>query len=259
MNKELALITGASSGIGMELAKIMARKGHDLILVARRKEAMETLAVELRETHAISVTVFEKDLSRPAASQELYTDIKAADLEVSILVNNAGFGYKANFVDAPQQSSLDMLQLNITSLTDLTRLFLPDMIARKRGKLMHVGSTGSFSPIPTMSVYGATKAYVLSFNDALSEELRGTGVTTTVLCPGATITGFGKHADVETSFMFRFTAMTADTVARQAYNAMMKGKRRIITGLFNKLMVLSIPFVPSGMLLKMSKILMSGK
>ncbi|MCD4813940.1 SDR family oxidoreductase [bacterium] len=257
MHKEQALITGASGGIGLELAGIMAKAGHDLILIARNKNALDDLANTLREKHKVKVTVIAKDLSQAQAPKELYKEISAANLTVNILVNNAGFGDSGLFADADEHSTMDMLHVNMQALTRLTRLFLPAMLARKSGRLMNVASTAAFTPTPTMAVYCATKAYILSFTEALSEELRGTGVTATVLCPGVTSTGFAKRADTEAAFFIRLYSMRADTVARQGYKAMMKGKRRIITGVFNKFMVLFTVLTPNGLLVKLGRRMMS--
>lgn len=257
MEKGQALITGASSGIGLELAQVMASKGHNLILVARSQKTMEDLAQKLEEQYSIKATVIAKDLSQVEAPKALYEEVMAANLQVDILVNNAGFGDSGLFANANDQKTIDMLQVNVQALTQLTRLFLPAMLSRKSGRVMNVGSTGSFAPTPTMAVYCATKAYVLSFTEALSEEVRGTGVTATVLCPGVTTTGFAKQADTEKSFLVNLYQMTAAAVAKQGYRAMMKGKRRIVTGLFNQLLVISTLLSPNRMILKLGRKMMS--
>jgi short-subunit dehydrogenase len=255
-SKMTALITGASGGIGLELSRLFARDGYNLILVARSTQKLQTLAHELERAHGITVTVFPADLSQPGAAQELYRQVQTKGLQVDALVNNAGFGILEPLATARLEDSLEMIQLNVTSLTVLTQLFLPDMIKRRSGRIMNVGSTGSFGPIPAMAVYGAAKAYVLSFSEAISEELRGTGVTVTALCPGVTITGFQSRAGVSGSSLMGVGKMTAEQVAAVGYKALKRGQPVIVPGLFNSLMTFSIRLTPRSLVTRISKLLM---
>ncbi len=255
-SKTTALITGASGGIGLELSRLFAQDGYDLILVARSTEKLQALAVELERAHGITVTILPADLSQPNAAQELYRQVQAKDIRVDALVNNAGFGILGALATAPLEDSLEMIQLNLASLTILTQLFLPDMIKRRFGRILNVGSTGSFSPVPTMAVYGATKAYVLSFSEAIAEELRGTGVSVTALCPGVTITGFQARSGVGEARMVTMGSMTAGRVAAIGYRALMRGQPVIIPGFWNSLMIFVTRFAPRSLMARISRQLM---
>ena len=193
MNEETVLITGASSGIGLELAKCFAADGCRLVLVARNPDALEKLAEELRRENKIEAIVFPADLSLPETPKRIFEQLSAQKISVDVLVNNAGFGAHGAFVEMSLPRQLEMLQVNITALTELTGLFLPGMIQRKRGGILNVSSVAGFQPGPGMAVYYATKAFVLSFTEALAEELLGTGLTVSVLCPGPTESNFGKR------------------------------------------------------------------
>ncbi len=250
------LITGASSGIGLELSRLFARDGYNLVLVARSAQKLQSLAAELEKAHGVHVTVLPADLSQFGAAQEIYRQVQSKGIQVETLVNNAGFGVLSELASANLEDSLQMVELNVVSLTALTHLFLPDMVKRRSGRILNLGSTGSFSPVPTMAVYGATKAYVLSFSEALTEELRGTGVTVTALCPGVTITGFQARSGVGGSRMVRMGSMTAEQVALLGYQAMQRGLTVIVPGLFNRLMTAFIPFIPRPLVLRMSRQLM---
>src|SRR5579884_3955262 len=192
MDAKLALVTGASGGIGLEFAKQLGQAGYNLALVARSQAKLETLAAELREQFGISVQVVALDLAQPNAAHGLFAQVPQCD----VLVNNAGFANNGRFVQLDEQHVLEEIQLDVTTLTQLTRLYLPGMIARRNGKILNVASTAGFLPGPNMAVYYAGKAYVISFSEALAEEVRGTGVTVSVLCPGATATGFQERANV---------------------------------------------------------------
>src|SRR5476651_2165747 len=194
VNNETVLITGASSGIGLELAKCFAADGCRLILVARNREAMEKLAEEFRLKNKIEVIVLPADLSLPETPKRIFEKLSAQKISVDVLVNNAGFGTHGSFLETSLPRQLEMLQVNIAALTELTGLFLPGMIERKRGGILNVGSVAGFLPGPNMAVYFASKAFVLSFTEALSEELGGTGVNVSVFCPGATETNFSQVA-----------------------------------------------------------------
>ena len=198
MSVETVLVTGASSGIGLELARCFAADGCRLVLVARKGNALEALATDLRKAHKIQAQVITADLAHPEAPTRLLAHLQSAGLKVDVLVNNAAFGAQGKFVELPLGRQLEMLQVNITSLTHLTGLLLPGMVERRRGGILNVASTAAFQPGPGMAVYYATKAYVLSFSEALAEELAGTGVTVTAVCPGPTATNFGAAANMRT-------------------------------------------------------------
>ncbi|MFZ6026717.1 MAG: SDR family NAD(P)-dependent oxidoreductase [Chloroflexota bacterium] len=259
MVTKTALITGASSGIGLELSKLFAADGYNLVLVARSTAKLEQLAKQIRQKHPVQITVLPKDLSEPQAPGEIFETIQGKGIHVDILVNNAGFGVQGDFSRADLDESLQMIQLNVASLTALTRLFLPAMLERKAGRILNVGSTGSFSPVPSMAVYGATKAYVLSFSEALAEELRGSGVSVTAFCPGMTITGFQERAAIkESGLLVRFGAMRAVDAARSGYKAMQGGKVVALPGPFNRLLALSIRFSPRGLTRRLSRWMMGA-
>jgi short-subunit dehydrogenase len=214
-NSETVLITGASSGIGLELAKCFAAGKSDLILVARNTAAMETLAAGLRREHKIEIHVITADLSRPESPQQIFDELKGRGTNVDVLVNNAGFGLLGGFAELPLDRQLEIIQVNVAALVALTGLFLPGMLQRKRGGILNVGSVAGFLPGPNMAVYYASKAFVLSFSEALHEELRGTGVGVTNLCPGPTGTNF---SDVARSHRTRETHRSA-TQTSAATNA----------------------------------------
>ncbi len=215
--KKTALITGASSGIGYEFAKVFASNGFNLILAARGKDALDNIAAELSAKHGITALVFAKDLSLPDAPDDLYNDLQKQGITVDILVNNAGFATYGYFTDIPLDKELQLLQLNIVALTHLTKLFLPGMKTRGYGKILNLASTAAFQPGPLMAVYYASKAYVLSFSEAISEELHGTGVSVTAFCPGPTELGFQKRAAMEESKLVQGGLMSAEAVAKIGY------------------------------------------
>ncbi|SPE57257.1 Short-chain dehydrogenase/reductase SDR [Verrucomicrobia bacterium] len=253
MNVETVLITGASSGIGRELAKCFAADGCRLILLARKRQALQSLADELRQAHKTQSEVLTADLSEPGAPSRIFTQLEANGTKVHVLVNNAGFGAHGLFATLPLDRQLEMLQVNITALTQLTRLFLPGMIERRRGGILNVASTAGFQPGPLMAVYFATKAYVLSFTEALAEELAGTGVTVTALCPGATATNFAEAAKGRFSRRFVRFSMSADSVARIGHRAFRNGKVVAVAGWRNKLMAISVRFAPRALVRKVAK------
>jgi short-subunit dehydrogenase len=239
-----ALITGASSGLGAEYARLFAADKHDLVLVARRKDRLEALAGELRPAHGVRVEVVSVDLATPDGPARLFEEVGRLGLQVDFLVNNAGFGASGAFADLELSRELEMIQVNITSLVVLTRSFLPAMIARRSGRILNIGSTAGFPPGPFMAVYYASKAFVNSFTEALWYELKGTGVSATVSCPGATATEFAEVAGNSRSLLFRLGAANPKTVAAQGYRAMMKGKPMVIHGFKNKLTVQSLRLSP---------------
>jgi short-subunit dehydrogenase len=240
-----ALVTGASSGIGLELSRLLARRGHDVILLARREEVLSALADELRRAHGVACTVLAADLSRREAPREVDEELRARAMEVDILVNNSGFGWFGHFAEADLQRQLDMLQVNITALTELTGRLLSPMLARGSGRVLNVASTAAFQPGPLMAVYYASKAYVLSFSEAIAEELAGSGVTVTALCPGPTRTAFQDEAGlVRSGFLYGRMVADAAGVARYGYEAMMAGRRVAIPGLLNRTLAAAVRFAP---------------
>jgi short-subunit dehydrogenase len=241
-----ALITGASSGIGEALARALAARQHDLVLVARNEPALRALADQLSAAHGVAVDCIGDDLSRAGAGGELAARI--GDRRIDVLINNAGFGDFGPFHESDPTKVTQMVQLNIAALTDLMRAFLPAMVQRGSGRVLNVASTAAFMPGPLMAEYYATKAYVLSLSEAVAEELKGTGVTVTALCPGPVSTGFQQQADMGTSKLVKGkTLMTADECAALAVAGMLKGKRVVITGTMNKLQAMSPRFMPRSM------------
>jgi short-subunit dehydrogenase len=242
-----ALITGASGGIGLELARIFAEQGYALVLVARTRERLEEIAVELKPT---PVQVLAKDLALVGAAEGIHREVPKVD----VLVNNAGYGVYGPFVKTPLDDELGMLQLNMTALVVLTKLYLPAMVAAKNGKILNVASTAAFQPGPLMALYYATKAFVLSFSEAIGNELEGTGVTVTALCPGPTATGFQARTKLEKSRLIkRMKVMDARTVAEAGYCGLMAGKPVVIPGLMNKLLAQSVRFSPRWMVTKIAR------
>ena len=259
--RSVALVTGASSGIGADLARELARDGHDLVLTARWQAPMEALAAELEAYGAGSVVVA-ADLSKPGAAAALASAIEARGLTVEVLVNNAGLGAIGRFDQTDPVRISEMLQVNIVALTELTRLLLPGMVARGRGRVMLVGSTAGFQPGPGMAVYFATKAYVLSFGEALAEELCGTGVTVTTLCPGPTATNFAQISGSNELPYFNSAmrhVMSAAEVARLGYLGLKGGRRVVITGLLNRIVALGGRFAPHPISLKVTRLLTSRR
>ena len=257
--RRTALITGASNGLGVEFAKIHAAKGDNLILVARAKDKMNLLKTEIEKRHNVSVHVIGRDLSEPGAPKTIYNELKAQKIQVDYLINNAGFGDFEMYEKSNWEKQLQMINLNITAVAYFTRLFLPDMIKNKYGKIMNVASTASFQPGPTMSVYFATKAFVLSFTEAIANEVKGTGVTITALCPGATATGFKTVASLDNSNLFKGTVATSKSVAEYGYKSMMKGKTVVIHGLMNKIMAFSVRFAPRKAVTAITKMKLKAK
>ncbi len=245
---EATLITGASSGIGLELARIFASRKNNLVLTARSKDKLDALKTELAEKYGVSVKTIPKDLSEPGISQEIYDQLKAEDIQVECLVNNAGFGAFGLFHETGWRNEEKMIQLNVTALTHLTKLFLSLMVSRKSGRILNVASTAAFQPGPLMAVYYASKAYVLSFSEAIANELRGTGVTVTALCPGPTKSGFQKAASIEESRLVKGKKLPSSReVAEYGYRAMMRGKTVAIHGTGNRLLAFSVRFSPRRM------------
>ncbi len=247
-----ALISGASSGIGYELAKVFAENKIDTVLVARSEDKLNKLAQMLANEHQIRTKVIPMDLSQKDAPKQVYDTLNREGIEVGYLVNNAGFGDYGEFKDADWEKEETMIDLNIKALTHFTKLFLPDMLKRNKGRILNLGSTGSFQPCPLMAVYCASKAYVLSFSEALANELRETNITVTALCPGATKSGFQEKAEIQDS-KFVKNLVSAEEVAKFGYNAMMKGKTVAVHGFINKVMASSVRFIPRKIVTKIAR------
>ena len=243
--RPVALVTGASGGIGLELARLCAKGGHDLILVARNRDKLDEIAKYLSGMYNIRVEVIAADLTDPEAPQAIMGKVEALGLGLDVLVNNAGFGDWGLFGRAELKRQLDMVQVNIVALTVLTRLALPRMVTQHKGRILNVASTAGFAPGPLMAVYYATKAYVVSFSEAIANELKGTGITVTALCPGPTRTGFAQEAGMAQSNLFSGpNVMDAAPVAAAGYSAMMRGRAVVIPGFGNKLLIFSIRTSP---------------
>ena len=236
--RPVAVITGASSGIGRDLAELFARDGHDLILVARRRDALESLARALGDRYGVSCDAFPADLARRLEREHLAARLRGVDDRIAALVNNAGIGAHGYFHDTDLERELDIIEVNVTALTHLTKLVLPGMLARRSGRIVNVSSIAAFQPGPLMSVYYASKAFVQSFSEALAEEVAGTGVTVTAVCPGPTMTEFhasaGLHPDAPA---VGAPPMTSREVAEAAYRGARTGKRVVVTGFRNKIIV----------------------
>lgn len=246
-DQKTALITGASFGIGLELARIFAREGHNLVLVARSADRLRQLASELEKAHGTRSLILASDLTEPGSPAYVLDQTTRADVQVDVLVNNAGFGQFGFFAENDLEVCLQQIQLNVTTLTHLTRLYLPGMIERRHGRILNVASTAAFQAGPLMAVYYATKAYVLLFSEAIANELQGTGVTVTCLCPGPTATEFQKRANLAGIRLLKYGSMDARTVAEDGYRALMSGKPVVISGFKNWLVAQSVRFAPRRM------------
>jgi uncharacterized protein len=245
MANKTALITGGSTGIGFELAKCFAAHGHDVILVARHGDALEAAAGKIEGKYGVKAAALAFDLADRDSPQKLFDAIVADGVQIDFLVNNAGFGLHGEFADTDLERELDMIQVNVAATVQLTKLFLPAMIKRKEGRIMNVASTAAFYPGPFAAIYYATKAFVLSFSEAIAEELSNTGVTVTALCPGPTATNFAERAGSGDTRLFTPAAVaTADDVARFGYSAMMRGRRVAIPGMGNKILLQADRFAP---------------
>ncbi|MBC7381593.1 MAG: SDR family oxidoreductase [Bacteroidia bacterium] len=249
-----ALITGASNGIGLELAKIHAGRGGNLVLVARNKPKLEELKAELEMQYKVLVLIIEKDLSVKDSAQQVYEEIKRLNIEVDYLINNAGFGDYGMFYETDWNKEFQMINLNITTLTQFTKLFIKDMVIRKSGKIMNVASTAAFLSGPTMAVYFATKAYVLSFSEAIANEVNDKGVSVTALCPGATESGFQQTAAMQESGLVKGKKLpAAKEVALFGYEEMLKGKTVAIHGFMNYIMANVVRFLPRALVVKVTR------
>jgi short-subunit dehydrogenase len=255
--RKLALITGASGGLGLEFAKLLAADGYDLALVARSAAKLNEVANAMRTAHGVGVTTVVQDLSVPGAADAVLADVPRCD----VLINNAGFASNGRFDTIPPDRVREEVMLDVVALTELTRRYLPGMLERRDGKIMNLASTAGFIPGPFMAAYYASKAYVISFSEALWEEFQGTGVSVTCFCPGATATGFGERAEVGNTLLFaKMPLANAGDVASDGYKAMMRGKRMKISRPFtNSLVTLSSRVTPRRLLLKISRKLVEVK
>jgi hypothetical protein len=247
MNRQVTktvLITGPTRGIGYELAHLFARDGYDLVLVSRSEGELKQVAGELETQYGVQATVLAKDLARPEAPGEIHAALQEENIRVDALVNNAGFGLYGRFVETDLETELDMIRVNVAALTYLTKLFLPGMVERGQGHVLNLASLAAFEPGPLMSVYHATKAYVLYFSEAIARELDDSGVTVTALCPGPTRTSFEERAGTEGTRAFRWGATDAQTVAEAGYRGLMQGKTVVVPGAVNKLATLLVRLGP---------------
>ena len=245
--RNFALITGASTGIGYELTKLFARDGYQLVLVARNPQRLTEVKDELQRQFHVSVTVVSKDLALAQAPDELFAELQREGIAVDVLVNNAGFGTHGFFAESDLAMQRGMMQVNMAAPTHLVRLFLPGMIKRGAGRILNVASTAAFQPGPLMAVYYASKAYVLSFSEALANELRGSGVSVTVLCPGPTKTEFQRRAGVEETQLMRSGIMDARAVAVAGYRGLMTGRTVVIPGTRNRVLAAAVKFLPRSL------------
>ena len=250
MNKT-ALITGASSGIGLELSRIFVCNNYNLIMVSQNEENLKKAKSLLQEQNdKVSIITIAKDLADSAAPQEIFDYTQQHAIQVDVLINNAGIQVYGKFHDVDIEDTLAMMNVNIFALTRLTRLYVEEMVKRGSGKILNVSSTGAFQPCPLNAAYCAAKAFVLYLSEAIAEEIKGTGVTITTLCPGATRTNFAKRADIEDIKLFRGQLLESSKVAEIGYKALMKNKSVVITGLTNKLVAESIRFMPRSVVTK---------
>jgi uncharacterized protein len=241
----IAVITGASTGLGREFARLCARDGYDVVLIARSRPQLEALAAEIQQDTSRTARVIEKDLSIPDAAREVFDELTSAGLNVELLINNAGFGLVGRFWELDEEQQMRMVQLNVGALTHLTRLFLPGFVQRRRGQVLNIASTAAFQPGPLMAVYYATKAYVVSFSEAMHNEVRDYGITITALCPGPTKTEFDKRAGgTNTKLLKGRNVMDANAVAQIGLAAVRAGKQLVIAGRINAVMAFLTRFAP---------------
>ena len=248
-----ALVTGASSGIGLELVTLLARDRHDLVFVARSRERLEAIARGLTEEFGVAVSVLARDLAQAGTPAAIARELEERGLSVDILINNAGFGVYGPFAQTPLSRELEMIEVNVTALTQLTKLLLPGMLARRRGRILNVASTAAFQPGPLMAVYYATKAYVVSFTEALAEELAGSALRVSCLCPGPTATGFAEEAHMTESRLFRLGTMNATDVARIGYNGWKQRRVLVVPGIMNRFGVVLVGVSPRSLVRRLIK------
>jgi uncharacterized protein len=254
-----ALVTGASMGIGLELAKVFAEHGHSLVLVARSEEKLKSLADELEARHGVTVRVVPADLAGADAADRIFETVTGAGVVVDYLVNNAGFGTAGPFLDAELGREVEMVRVNVLALTHLTHLFARGMVERRRGGILNIASTAGFQPGPNMAVYYATKAYVVSFSEALAEEIRSTGVVVTAYCPGPVATEFARTAGNAESLLFkRFAVATPRSVAEGAYRALFRGRVVAVHGFLNWLAIQTVRLSPRAVVRRLVGLLNSS-
>ncbi len=249
-----ALITGASSGMGREFAFLLAKEGYDLVVVARRLDRLNDLASEIAKIYPVSVFVIGKDLATQNAAEELFLEMEDKGISIDILINNAGFTVSGKFYENDLTRHMSLIHTNIEALTKLTYLAVASMKAKGQGKILQLGSVVSFAPAPQNATYSGSKGYVLLFSESLSADLKGTGVSITVLCPGATRTEFAEKSgsDMAHALSFRLTSMTAKKVAEIGYKALIKGRRVVVAGWVNKLYVFFLRILPRSLNLFLS-------
>ncbi|MDX9864978.1 MAG: SDR family oxidoreductase [Anaerolineaceae bacterium] len=252
-----ALVTGASSGLGVDFARELAKEGANLILVARREDRLRVVAAEITQEFGVAVDVIPMDLAEVGAPQVLYDRLKAKNKAVDVLVNNAGFGLHGKFNDLSWEKQRQMLDLDIIALTHLTKLFVPDMVARKFGAVLQVASIAAYQPAPTYASYAGAKSYVLFFSEALDHELRGTGVNVTTVSPGVTATEFLKVAGQQPTLYQRLVMMQSPEVARQGIRALLRQRRSVVPGFFNAFSAFLMRFIPRRMMTVLSNAMMS--
>jgi short-subunit dehydrogenase len=252
-HKGTVLVTGASSGIGLELARVLAQHGYDVVITARSEARLQQLSDELRIKYGVAGRVLVADLAQLDAPQQIFEELQRDGIAIDVLVNNAGFATYGSFSQTDIDAELQLLQVNIVALTHLTKLLLPPMIKRRRGKILNVASTAAFQPGPLMAAYYASKAYVLSFSQAIGEELRGSGVSVSCLCPGPTTSGFQERAAMQKSKLMSGTMMDARTVALVGYHGLMKKQPVIIPGAHNRGFALLSKLLPGKVVLQIVK------
>jgi short-subunit dehydrogenase len=244
LTNKTALVTGASSGLGVDFARQLAAKGANLVLVARRQDQLCSVAAEIEKEYAVKAHAITMDLAEPSAPQALYDQLQQLGVKIDVLVNNAGFGAFGNFVEVPWDRYKALLDIDVVTLTHLTRLFLPDMVSRGSGYVLQVASNGAYQPTPTYAVYSAAKSYVLSMGEAINFELRGTGVSVTVISPGVTATEFLKVSGQPISLYERVTLMDSKTVARIGIDSLLRRRASVVPGFVNSLVALSTRLFP---------------
>jgi short-subunit dehydrogenase len=258
-HRTTALVTGASSGIGEELARVHAEHGGDLVIVARRRDRLEAMKAELEKTHGITVYVLAQDLTQTDAPRRIFDELQSRGVAVDILINNAGLGYLGLFNEQDWSRNEDMIKINILALAALTRLFLPPMIERRSGRVLNIASMAGFVPGPNHAVYYASKAFVISLSEAIANELEGTGVTVTVLCPGPVDTEFTRRSEMKGVRLLKHKASARDT-AQAGYNAMLKGKTVVVPGPVSKLTIHGLlRLSPRWLTTRISRALMEKK
>ncbi len=251
-----AVVTGASSGIGADIARQLAARAYPLVLVARRRDRLDALAADITRDHKVDVVVLAQDLAAPDAATAVLDAVRARGLAVEVLVNNAGYGMQGRFLDMSMADVERMFRLNATTLTHLTQLFAREMVARGSGYVLNVASAAAFLPSPYVSAYAATKAYVLSFSEALRFELRGTGVSITTLYPGITTTEFNDVAHAKTPAAMNLSILSSDAVARIGLRALFNRKRAVVPGLINKLNAIFCTVLPRGFIVHVTGLLL---